>query len=715
MKRTAALLALILALTLGLATWFSSNGPVKLDELSRTARKSQIVDRFGTPLRTSYANDWNLFDRVGLERIPVLLTRAVLEAEDRRFFEHRGVDWRARAAALAQNLRSGRTVRGASTVTEQVARLLHPRPRRLWSKWVEGIDATRLEGVNSKQQILEFYLNQVPFASNRRGVAQAARLFFGRDLGTLNERELLALAVMIRSPVRFDPRREHSGLEEQVDRLAEHMIRAGALDPSVWKTARETPLAAGDSDLPVEAPHFVRFAESRVPSGVGDGVVRTTLHPAWQEFARKTLNESLRTQKRFRVKNGAVLLVDHRANEVLAWAVGNAPDSKSEAFDSVTIPRQPGSSLKPFLYALALETGWSPASLINDEPLTADVGTGVHRFRNYSRLHYGPVPLREALANSLNVPAVKMVRHVGLDPFFDLLGKLGIRSLTKSPDHYGEGLALGAGEMTLFELVQAYATLARGGVHRPLRVLMESSGDEPDRRVLSPESATLIANILSDKHARRLEFGQGTAMDFPLQTAVKTGTSTDHRDAWAFAFNYRYTVGVWMGNLTGESTEGLSGSFSPMMVARSLMAKVTENERTEPLALSPRLIRREICRSEDGFRESDGRCPSFTEYFPPGTENVVGREPVASLSGLRLTRPSPGLRMAVDPRTDPADQVYVFEAEGPARPLEWTLNGRRLGSTPDGRFAWTLERGDHLLEVRDPHSGESDRRRFLVK
>jgi penicillin-binding protein 1C len=226
------------------------------------------------------------------------------------------------------------------------------------------------------------------------------------------------------------------------------------------------------------------------------------------------------------VTNGAVLIVDHLSNEVLAWVNGGnlSEDWPGSRLDGVTTPRQPGSALKPFLYALALEKGWTAATLIDDSPLAMPVGSGLHSYRNYSRVHYGSVRLRVALGNSLNIPAVRTAQFIGPANFLERLTRLGFRSLSQHPDYYGDGLALGNGEVTLLELVQAYASLARQGVFRPLETVLHAPEETP-RRVFSEEVSTLIANILSDPEARRLEFGHGNLLRFPVQTAVKTGIS----------------------------------------------------------------------------------------------------------------------------------------------------------------------------------------------
>ena len=250
-------------------------------------------------------------------------------------------------------------------------------------------------------------------------------------------------------------------------------------------------------------------------------------------------------------------------------------------------------------------------------PLAAPVGRGLHTYHNYSRICYGRLPLRYALGNSLNIPAVRTIQFVGVSDFLRCLGDLGIHSLQRHPDYYGEGLALGNGEITLLELVGAYTALAnRGSI-----VLAGHSARWPLRskgvRVFSPETSSLIAHILSDPDARRLEFGQGSLLRFPVQTAIKTGTSSDYRDAWAVGFNDRYQWG-WVGNLDHRSTSGITGAAGPALILRSVFAELNRNRQTRPLFLSPALVKVDICR-ETGL-PPEGECTRVSEWFVPGTE-----------------------------------------------------------------------------------------------
>jgi penicillin-binding protein 1C len=680
--------------------------PDRLDLPPGETFRAEVVDRHGLRLSVSYENRWNLYDRVELYEVPALLRDAMVEAEDRRFFRHAGVDWWARGAAVWQNLRAGRVVRGASTISEQVVRMLHPRPRRLWSRWVEGFEAARLERRFEKGEILAFYLNQVPYARQRRGVVQAARDTFGRDLGTLSRGEMLALAVLVRSPSRLDPRWAPGAMDASVTALARRLLRAGRLPPSTAGIAARHPADLGDARLPVAAPAFVRRARA---SSAGSERLHTTLDARIQARLQPVLDGAAAQLAARGVSHAAALAIDHRSGDVLLWM--NAR-SGSE-IDAVLVPRQPGSTLKPFVYALALEQGWTAATFIDDSPTSVAVGSGLHPYRNYSRLYRGPVRLRDALANSLNVPAVRAMQGLAPNALYRRLRALGFASLAQHPAFYGEGLALGNGEVTLRELVTAYAVLARGGLERPLRLLRDSGGARQSPvRHFEPEVATLVADILADADAREAEFGRGGVLDLPLPAAVKTGTSNDYRDAWALGFSDRYTAGVWMGDLERRSMAEVTGSLGPAVVLRSILVELHRFEPAGPLPLSPRLRSVRICAASGAL--AGDTCPVLDEWFRPGhapehdcplhaAHPAVTAEPGAS-HDVAVERPTHGLHLAMDPRIPDRLEVFEFALDATSLPteVEWIVDGEpaALRRSSDTRWEWPLSRGAHRVSAR---------------
>ncbi len=625
-KSLAAVLLSTVALIAGGLVWKTNADLLALPTFLSTdgffVRKVQVTDRNYQPLTVTYQNRWNLHDHIPLHDIPQFLQQAFVVSEDQRFYRHKGVDWAARLHAIYQNIKVLDSIRGASTISEQVIRMWHPRPRTLWSRWLEGIEAGRLEKEFSKNEIFEFYLNQVPYAGRRRGVVQAARLFFDRDPDTLSTAEMLALVVMVRAPSRLDVRRNPDRLFKSIEQLADRLLEFGVLD---------------------------------------------------------------------------------QRHEILAWVnSGACLDEVSPSWiDAVTTPRQPGSTLKPFLYALALEKGWTAATLVDDSPLSESVGRGLHAYQNYSRIHYGMLRVRQALGNSLNIPALRAAQFVGVDALLACLQELGVQSLQQHPDYYGDGLALGNGEITLLELVQAYTVLARQGIYRPLKYLLtDVSRREETRRVFSAETASLIGNILSDPTARRLEFGNGSLLRFPIQTAVKTGTFSDYRDAWALGFNHRFTVGVWIGNLDHLATDGITGANGATLVLRSVLAELNRHQNSRPLYLSPRLVKTEICR-QTGL-QADGHCASLSEWFVPGTEPKTIAAPTKELKPVYLRYPTQGMQLAMDPRMPDDQEAFVFRlANLPQRtPVDWYVDDWPVATSTNGEYLWRLQRGIHSVRAR---------------
>ncbi len=657
-----------------------------------------VVDRQGQSLGVSYQNRFNVSDTRPLHEVPEILRHAIVTAEDRRFFAHHGVDWQARVGALWQNLRGLRFVRGASTITEQVVRILHPRPRSLWSRWVEGFEAQMLEQHASKGKILEFYLNQVPYAANRRGVAQAARYYFNRDLQTLTKKEMLALAIFPRAPSALDPRKKPEAINTRVNYLAQAMEERGELELGEASRLQSQTLGVEEASPLLNAGHFISYIRETVPYRISEhGSLQTSLDGALQQQVQTLLDERVKTLKRKNVHNGAALVVDHRSGEILAWVVAGAAakdQTPGSAIDAVRTPRQPGSSMKPFLYALALESGWSPATELDDAPMAEAIGSGLHDFHNYSHTFYGKISLREALGNSLNIPALETIGFVTPERYLDKLHALGFASLTQPAEFYKDGLALGNGEVTLLEMVRGFSVLANHGQFRALTPLSQASYNRESKQVFSGEAASLIGNILSDPFARRREFGAGSVLNLPTQTAVKTGTSTDYRDAWVLGYNAHYTVGVWLGNLDQMPMDGVTGSTGPALVLRSIFAELETRQQPQPLWLSPRLQLRDVCSGE----ESTTNCYPHTEYFMPDT---VAPQPEKQTRPviINVVRPTEGLQLAYDPRVPRDVQAFEFVASAvsPGNQIAWMLNGKPLSSSTSGRCLWPVERGSHTL------------------
>lgn len=697
---TGAVVLVTAALVLAALTWHALMPLPPALDMGRQAGNvgaTHVVAADGSPLNLSFDARFNHADVLPAVAMPLLLRQAFVASEDHHYWQHGGVDWRARFAALWQNLRAGHIVRGASTIGEQVARILEPRPHTYWNHWVAGFDASRLLRRFGHARVLTFYLNQVPYGANRRGVMQAARYYFGRDVSALDPAEQLALAVLVRSPVNYDPRRHPQALRRAVDRLASRMQREGVIAAAQVTAIHGASIQPGQEALPVAAGPFVVYALQQAHAHKLAGpVVHTTLDPALETFVQRTLRQRVRALASKGVRNAAAMVVDNQTGAVLAWAV--APKGDVYAIDPVITPRQPGSALKPFVYGLAMtRLGWQADRVIMDTPLAERVQQGVHRYRNYSGRHYGRVSLRYALANSLNIPAIRTAQAVGPSAIVKLLQRYGFTTFRKSSDYYGPAIVLGDGAVTLFDMVQGYASLARHGRFLPLHVL-EDVSQAPPVQVLPAAVTSLLANILSDPDARAAEFGPDSVLDLPEPTAIKTGTSSDYHDLWSMGFDNRYTVGVWMGNLQGAATDQLTGSMGPAPVLRQIFARLRVDAPYAGLWHSPALRAVEAC-------EWIGPPPCVHRdewYLPEGSASVPA-DHAANPELPIIAQPLEGETLALDPRLPLAAQRFRFMLDDDGRTVVrvvWWLDGKPLPVATDGSTSWILRPGAHYVRAR---------------
>lgn len=641
-----------------------------------------LTDVFDNPLSPADTINWNYFDHVKLAEVPHLLKTSIIESEDRRFYTHYGIDLRGKLSALKATLGSS-SRRGGSTISEQVIRIINPRPRTIKSKILEMIDSILLESSTNKDQILEFYLNQVPFGGNRRGISRGSRYYFGRDLKDLNDTELIALSVIIQAPSRLNPGNQPEALVKKLDTFVKTLVKRKVLEEEkaniiLSKKLLATPSRPSDEQ---NTDHFLRFAKSelkRINAGIlsKNIPVATTLNPAIQNDLDIILKSALNTYSGDGVKNSAIMVMDYNKNEIKAWLSRAGPAYQStKDIDASLVPRQPGSSLKPFLYALSFDKGKSPDSIIVDEALTNTVGFGLHYYRNYSSRFYGSLLLNEALANSLNIPAIKLLRFCGYEDYLNALKKLGLNSLNKGADYYSDGLALGSGEVTLYEMMGAYATLARGGIYKRPRLFRDLSIETGQTQVFSKESTSMITEILSDRDARRLEFGRDSLLHYSQETAVKTGTSSEHRDAWIFAYNSQYLVGIWMGALDYSATNKMSGARGPALILKNIFKTL------EPYTT----IKKPIVSDRSKIRNTSN------------TDNVIGN----SNESIKVIHPTPNLHLAIHPRIPENNQKFRFLISGiqTGDMIEWKI-GKEIIKTESDHLLWQLRRGKHFVRAR---------------
>ncbi len=458
--------------TLALAIWLTRPLPAHLLDPPTTGLV--LLDRAGLPLRSTRAADGSLRRWVPLAEMDPDLLAAFLAVEDRRFYRHPGVDLRAMARAAVTDLRARRIVAGGSTITMQLARLLRPSARNWPGKASQALWALRLERRISKQAILEQYLNRVPLGQGAVGVEAAAGLYFGAHATELSLGQAALLAGLARAPSAdnplVSPRRARARRAAALARL----VIGGFATPATVARASAEPLLTRSGAGAFQAPHFTTLVaqwHDRAAGGVAaPGAVRTSLDLPLQLELEAEVRHTVETLADRGASQAAAVVLDNASGEVLAWV--GSPDFWADTagqVDMVVSPRQPGSALKPFLYALAFDRGYTPASILPDIARVYQTSTGPYRPRNYDRRFHGPVRAREALASSYNLPAVNLADHLGAASFLHLLREAGFASLGRSAEYYGLGLALGNGDVTLLELANGYRALGAGGVWRPWR------------------------------------------------------------------------------------------------------------------------------------------------------------------------------------------------------------------------------------------------------
>jgi len=575
-------LAGVAALALGLmvtALWLGLDA--RLPELPAFERVREqwkpselfLLDRDGVVIQERRVDPRRRrLDWVALADISPALRDAVLASEDRRFVAHSGVDARAVVAAVLQRV-SGHGARGASTITMQVASTLDPAlrrrggPRSLPQKTRQMRVAWAIESRWSKPQILEAYLNLVTFAGELQGVGAASHVLFGKAPHGLSTPESLVLAALLRAPnatpAKVVERAEKLG---SVDR-AELELAAARLASIPARPGLEVALA----------PHAAARILKARDAGASAVRLASTLDGRLQRFVVDTLTRQLLAVRDQRVQDGAVLVVDNATGEVLAYVGGSGDLSAARHVDAVQARRQAGSALKPFLYALAFDQRLlTPASLLEDAPLEVATPTGLYRPHNYDEQFRGLVSARTALAGSLNVPAVRTLGLVGAEAMVQQLRRLGFAGLVEAGDFYGPSLALGSADVSLWEMVGAYRALATGGIWSPLR-LTPGEPLKGSRRVYSTLAAFQVSGILSDRESRSVTFGLENPLATRFWSAVKTGTSKEMRDNWAVGYSRRYTVGVWVGNVTGEPMRNVSGVTGAAPVWLDVMMRLTRS------------------------------------------------------------------------------------------------------------------------------------------
>jgi penicillin-binding protein 1C len=689
-----------------------------------------LVDRHNTLLREILSDEGGHCRWIGLQEVSPDLLRATVAAEDRAFYLHSGVNPLSIARASIQNIRRGQIVSGASPITQQVVRNIFRHRRNIFTKMFEIWLALRLEHTISKEKILTQYLNRIYYGNQAYGIAAAAKLYFDKPPSDLSLAEAVFLAGLPRSPTALNPYRHFKEAKKRQERILFQMHKNGDIDQDRWRRAKEEPLQLIPGRKNFRAPHFCDFVLQQVPPSFRRSLsrIQTTCDYTLQKKIERLVKVHIAALEEKNISNAAVLVLDNATGEILSMV--GSEDFFDERHDGqvngALSLRQPGSALKPFTYSLALERGMTAAEILEDRDFYFPTPEGSYSPLNYDEKFHGAVRLRHALACSYNVPAVALCEKLGTDLLYQRLKQLGFASLDKSPVHYGVGLTLGNGEVTLLELSRAYATLARGGIYIGEKSIMTCSdtggkaviwkeGEKP-RRVFSNQIAFIINDILSDKDARVPAFGYLSPLNLPFECAVKTGTSVDFRDNWTIGYTPRYTVGVWVGNFDATPMFNISGVSGCGPLFKDIML-LLENKNPEfKFPGAQDVIKAKIC-PLSGKRATE-HCPgAMEEIFIQGTEpQEYCRVHSADESGraynlmafredeFKIAFPQDRDMFKMDPVLRPEFQKIKLKVAIPANmdidSVEWRINDRKIGdsSYPYDMY-WDLKPGQYTIRA----------------
>ena len=686
-----------------------------------------------------------------MQEVPDALVRATLAAEDKRFWQHHGVDWRANCRAAVGFIRNGRVVSGGSTISQQVIKLAEPRPRTLRTKIIETAQAMRLEQVWGKERILTEYLNRLDYGNRRFGVVAAADFYFGKQASDLSEAEAAFLAGLPQSPTRLNPHTHFDRAKKRQEWILERERAEGLLMADAVKRATDEPIRLQAPRGAFHAPHFVDLLlqQHSEHTPERDDAVRTTLDLPLNEFVQRTLGDQLTRLRNQNASDGAVVVIENRTGNVLAL-VGSAdyfaPDDGQ--VNGAWAPRSAGSTFKPFTYLLALERGATPASIVADVPVEFPTATGVFAPLNYDRRCYGPMRYRLALANSLNISAVRVLDSVGGPAVLrERLEQCGLTTLKHPSEFYGLGLTIGNAEARLLELANAYACIARLGEFKPVRLAANTSGAIA-QRVFDPDASFLIADILSDNFARTLAFGANSSLRLDFPVACKTGTSSDFRDNWALGFTPEFTVGVWIGNFDGSPMREVSGVSGAAPVLHDVFAQLHQRFGTSWYAAPTNIVARWVhpvtgklvasnhpgavreaflannlppaAAPDDYDALGHVRLPSeYCDWLASGQNWLTGQA-VANDSNdrngdanLRILTPQPGTTYFLDPDLPARGSKLRLQA-GPGGSVRWHSDTLNIQQREGGTFA-IMSAGRHELIARDEKTGAESRTWISVK
>jgi penicillin-binding protein 1C len=661
-----------------------------------------------------------------LTAIPERVARATLALEDRRFYEHPGVDPYAILRAAWSNL-TGRGKRsGASTIAMQIARMQNPGPRNFFNKIVEAATGVAITYRNGREAALAHYLRLAPYGNGSHGIAHAARFYFDKPVADLSWAEIALLSAIPQSPGRMNILRE-TGLRlavRRAERALDELARQHVIDDAQAAQAKRQLATLTPKNAPrrPQSLHVALLYERLVREGKisvasrSDPRIHATIDLALQDKITSLARRYLNGFRSAGARQVAVMVVERGSNAVLA-DVGSADyrDERGGAFDYTRVVRSPGSTLKPFVYALAFERG-----ALKPTDILADIPEGASGVNNADGTFLGPLLPRQALANSRNVPATNLLRRVGLETSFHFLHELGLHDLEAPAESFGISMAIGSLPTRLENLVRAYGALADDGRLSDLLYAQEQSRRAP-RRVLSTDTARLITSMLADPQARLPSFPRYGPLEYPFAVAVKTGTSQGYRDAWTLAYSHRVIVGVWMGRADAGTMKQLGGAASSARLAHAALAHIHGAKAGEimPDAFAPPPGRTPIELCAAGGGRNDGGCgETLTEWVTPQeAEALAARPPRAQflsqpqaplepeLVALAITTPEHNSRIWRNLEQPAAfNKIALKVKTAPhVEQVVWYVDGEPFAvADPDQPTFWPLQPGEHRFQARLP-------------
>ncbi|MCW1913548.1 penicillin-binding protein 1C [Luteolibacter sp. GHJ8] len=728
-------------LAAGLFSWFALPRCFELPQslMENPAGSPVLLDRNGAPLHHLVLPDFTRSSPVSLQEIPRDLVDCTLAAEDRRFRSHGGVDLLATLRAAKDAALHRRAVSGASTITQQLIKLASPpAPRNLKTKLREAMLARHLEMRWSKDEILIAYLNRLPYGNHRSGPAEAARFYFQKPLTDLSLAENALLAGLPQAPSRLNPIKHPQRALQRREVVLQRLSNQEGKDPARIASARAETLRL--RPLP-ENPVAPWLPNTLGTWGHGDDP-RCTIERGLQAEVETIVKEELAKLSGSNLKHAAVVVLDNRSREILALvSSGNWRDPKGGQINGALTPRSPGSTLKPFTWLLAFEKGGlHPASIVADIPTRFRTEQGLDAPENFDRSFRGPVSVREALACSLNVPAMRALNEIGGPrPLHELLLSLGLESIGQDFRSYGLGLTLGNAPVRLLDLTNAYATLASEGVHRP-PLLFPAEPCEANN-LLDPGSAYLIADILSDAEARAASFGRRGPMELPFRCAAKTGTSSDFRDNWCVGYTAEFTVGVWAGNFDNSPMKNLSGVAGAGPIFHRTMVRMHRDHPSQWLEKPEGLVEIKVDprtgkRMETGMsslvpadrlpmfaantdRDAEGKIlldASYSEWLASEhnrrrSDFTLAKDQPSEIP-LRILAPRMGTRYLLDPELPNGGLLHL--ASNLPGEVEWSSSTLALREGKPEPVA-KLKPGKHVLIATDKRNGEKQEVEIVVE